>query len=407
MKTVTITKQLLGELAGKLAGKLAGTPGLAIEVWGRVNGDIVHVAALASPWRDLPLERVGVAASLGTPIAEGRALLRLDPEGLSPEWIEADSPARVLVVDLDEYAVRTRGIATAASVRGKTILLVGSGSIGSRVGWELSRLSGVRVVAADRDVVDVHTPARWFGPTLPVELLVGEAKAPAWAAGAAASSAPTSTVEGIRVSLMDDSGHAFARLLADVRPDVMVVSTDTRDTRVLAASLARELGIPTLFAGLSDGAESGMIQIQGASTPCWLCANRDELVRSQAALTDRSMQYGTESTAANETAGVPALSVNIALTAAVTAKLAVVLLAGEPWQPYFRDSAGRTGTVLALSACPESWIFSSFLQTVVFEVKPDPACAICGETGTGPSLSEQENEILQAQAVLAALMERS
>ncbi|MBI4872092.1 MAG: ThiF family adenylyltransferase [Candidatus Riflebacteria bacterium] len=397
MKHVTISTQLIATILERLTAP----PDQALELFGTSAGELVHVAALGPSWRGLPLARLAVAVATPELSSERPTLLLANPQ--APEWLDDAGPVRVSTFDLDEYSKPTRGIATAVRVQGKRVLLVGAGSIGSRVGWELSRLGGLHVLAADRDAIEVHTPARWFGPTLPVELLVEEQKAGAWAAGAACSCAPTTTVEGVDLDLMSDSGHAFERLVRDFKPDLMIVSTDTRDSRLLSASLAHQAGIQALFVGLSDGAESGMIQVQTPATPCWLCANRDALLSQAVPMRDRSIQYGLRSAPENETAGVPALSANVAVTAAVASKLAVLLLAGEPWEPYFRDSAGRSGTVLAVSACSETWLFSSFLQTVVFRVEPDPACPICGDGVQSPEQGEQDFEFQRAQAAMASL----
>lgn len=264
-------------------------------------------------------------------------------------------------------------MAISKKMANKVAVIIGLGSIGGKIAKELAK-HGVELHLIDLDTIEVENPYR-LNLGLPTEFLIGLDKSSA-------------TEEDIRLFLPDARIHAhkmdiaassrqFDDLIGKIKPDIMVISVDTRDGTRQGATTARHFGVPLIQAVLSEGAESGQIRYvhNDSSGACLLCM--DEQI-TEAGMQDSRRQYAEERSVAQK--AVPALSVDTSIIAYITAKLVMAHLAGENIRRYFTvtGSEGKCeGDVMWVSTTPETWIMEDFLQKIVARVEKRSQCPGC------------------------------
>lgn len=349
------------------------------ELFGRFckSSNIVQVASFEPKLGDVPLKLVGYwwgNHHVDPPpmtIAGAVHLAFTDSGSVSARFQQ--QPVDVHVYDHLDYHSRHRSLAISESSAGKKAFIVGLGSIGGKAAKELAK-HGVEVYLFDLDTVEIANPYR-LNLGLPLEFIVGLPKA-------------TATAEDISLSVPGAKVHAysmdieaqsrdFEQLIADHRPDIIVLSVDTRGGTRQANAMARHFNIPIFQVVLSDGAETGQIQFSqnNQSDACLLCI--DPWAYSSD-VSDTRRQYGEENSPSQK--AVPALSIDTSIIAYTACKLIMAQLAGEDVSRYFTFTcdAGRCqGDVMWISTTPETWITDDFLQKVVARVEKTPGCPGC------------------------------
>lgn len=353
------------------------------DLFGRLceNHELIQVAGLTSKLHHFPLEHVGYwhgGLKCDHPLSENTAkkvTMSFQDGNVCANYQGA--PADMLVYDTANYHSRHRSIAISQKLAGKRAAIIGLGSIGGKIAKELAK-HGVDLHLFDLDTIEIENPYR-LNLGLPLEFLVGLDKCSA-------------TEEDIRLALPDANIHVhnmdiaaksreFDDLIADICPDVMVLSVDTRDGTRQGSATARHHGIPLFQAVLSAGAETGQIRYvrNEPSGACLLCLDAQDAV---ADMQESRRQYAEEQSLAQK--AVPALSVDTSIIAFVTCKLVMAHLAGEDIQRYFTvtGSEGKCqGDVMWISTTPETWIMEDFLQKVVARVEKRPKCPGCWAPG--------------------------
>lgn len=337
-----------------------------------------------------PLLRVSATEPATGLIRLGRAwahrdcvdLDRLDPGEVA---LIADSPPRatwdgdplhVTVLDPARYRDRVRALPGADALLGRTVVLVGLGSVGSDLGARLVRL-GVRVVGCDPDVLSVENLIRWCLPVA-MDRHVGRTKADVWRERLR-DTVPEADVEAHAIDVVRDATR-FDAIVASEHPALLVVATDTADSRRVINSAAARYGVGALYVALADGAASVRIESvpDARRGPCHLCAEVAEgIAPSGFGGTQRSRTPYAADTAAGSTAAA-ALPVDVAIGTALATRIAVVLLTGGDVSAYF-TRADQRGNVLFVSLHPRTWVFEEAWDRLVYQVEPAIGCPVCGE----------------------------
>lgn len=294
------------------------------------------------------------------------------------------APVEIVVNDASRYRDRIVALPGAPALAGKTVLLVGLGSVGSALGASLVRL-GVRTVGCDPDLLVVENLVRWGLPAR-LDTEVGRPKCDVWAELLDAT-VPDAKVEGHLLDVVRQEA-AFDALVSRTRPDLLVAATDTRDSRRAVNAAAAHHGVPALFVALSDAAASVRVELVADARrgPCHLCAMLGEGITGALADGARGSRtpYAAEASPP-EAVAVPALPVDIALGTAVATRLAVLLLAGQPLREYLRHGE-QEGNVLFFSLRPAFWIFEEAWDRLVYQVERSPDCPVCGRAEDGDEL---------------------
>lgn len=331
--------------------------------WGatsETNGEHVSVWLLDSP--------VEIEVRFGEK-AENQDILVIALGTPTKAWL-GPTELEIVVVDPARYLDRFRSLPHAAAVSGKSVCVVGLGSVGSDLGARLARL-GLRVIGIDPDVLMVENLVRW-GLHVSVGSEIGRPKARVWE-DHLRRSVPGADVAGQVLDVVRDE-HRFANLLQTEAPELLVVATDTADSRRVAAAEAATFRVPSLFVALSDEAASVRIEVVDPATsgPCHGCTTLAEGGSGARHTRDR---YAIEQSA-KHAQGVPALPIDIAIGTAVATRVALSLVAGEDWTTLFRRGEQR-GTVLYMSLRPDTWVFDEAWDRMVVSFERQPDCPVC------------------------------
>lgn len=287
-------------------------------------------------------------------------------------------PVRVIVSDAAHYRDRVSTLPVADRLVGKTVLLVGLGSVGSAMGALLARL-GVRIVGCDPDLLLMENLIRW-GLSASLSRHVGRPKASVFAE-LIRETVPDAQVDTHALDVVREEAR-FLDLMTAAKPDLIIAATDTRDSRrvINAAAVLRKT--PLLVVSLSDGAASVRIEVVAPASegPCHLCSTLAEDGAGPRMASRASRKpYGVDV----EPSAVPALPVDVALGATLATKVALLVLAGEDWRTYFRNGE-QTGNVLFVGLRPDFWVFAQAWDRLVYPAEPHPDCPQCS-----PSLAEE------------------
>lgn len=273
-------------------------------------------------------------------------------------------------IDPERYRARLRGVPGAEALSRCSAVVVGLGSLGSAIGAGLCRV-GVAVHGCDPQRLEPENLIRWGLVVRPEEAL-GQHKAQVFRQLLEAA-VPGARVEGHALDVVQDA-RAFAALLRFVKPDLLIVATDTRDSRRAVNALALEQRIPALFVALSDGAASARLELVEPPGPCHLCALAAE--QPLALLRERASRrpYGVDTL---EPAAVPALPADVAIAAALATRVALLRLSGQD-VPGFLKNGEQRGNVAFFSLRPDHWVFDEAWQRLCYQVERRPYCPACG-----------------------------
>ena len=166
-------------------------------------------------------------------------------------------PVRVIVSDVFHYRDRVSTLSVADRLVGKTVLLVGLGSVGSAMGALLARI-GVRIVGCDPDLLLMENLIRWGLPAS-LNRHVGRPKASVFAE-LIRETVPDAKVDTHALDVVREESR-FLDLVTAAKPDLIIAATDTRDSRRVINAAAALRKTPLLVVALSDGASSVRIEV--------------------------------------------------------------------------------------------------------------------------------------------------
>ncbi len=243
----------------------------------------------------------------------------------------------------------------APSLRERTVLVAGLGSVGSYLAEQLAR-SGVGGLAlVDPEPVEAANLSR----TVYGVEDVGRPKTDALARRL------LSVAPALRLSLHPArvGDLAPAQLDALVRgADLVVAATDDPAAQRALDRFAYARGRPALFVGLYAGADGGeVILTVPERTPCFLCATRARhAVERSAGTVARAADYGTGRLVAEH-----ALGADVQHVASAAVKLALSLLLPGGKLGALAEGAVADGTpYLTLSTVPRYWFYPRIFRDV-------------------------------------------
>lgn len=330
---------------------------------------LFQAISLSQSWRGLYLEHIGTWArgSIQQCFEPDKIVLQVENE--NAQAFMGKMLLSVSIYDQADYHSRHRQLVISEKMRGKKVLYVGMGTIGSKMAIEPAK-HGVEQFFIDPQQIEIENPYR-MAFTLPPELLVGQNKALA-------------TAEAISMISHDAVSHAYdfdvclepnrlKQIIKSNKPDIIILSTDTRDSIREVNGIARQFNIPVLHVVLSDGAESGQIYFMSSKQdePCLVCIMQDA---ENTGLRDSRRQYAEEESRAQ--ISVPSLSVDTSIIASIAAKILMAYLAGESIKNYF-TSMGNKGQVMWVSTTPDTWILEDAFQKLTAIVEKNPKCPGC------------------------------
>ncbi|HSD20650.1 MAG TPA: ThiF family adenylyltransferase [Anaeromyxobacter sp.] len=274
---------------------------------------------------------------------------------------------------------RSAGL-VADTLRERTVLVAGCGSVGSYVAEQLAR-SGVGALAlVDPEVVEAANLSR----TAYEVCDLGQPKVEALAR----------RLLGVQPALklalhacsLDDLGPAA--LDAQVRAaDLVVAATDDPAAQRALDRFSYGRGRPALLAGLYAGAEGGeIVMTVPGRTPCYLCATRTRGALERTGGGAREVDYGTA-----RLRGEIALGADVHHVASAAVKLALSLLlagSGAPLAALAEDALADGTPFLTLSMVPRYWFYPQVFgdtpgqrayQSVWLTPASRPECPVCGE----------------------------
>lgn len=281
-------------------------------------------------------------------------------EGQAPE---------VTLFDLTDYDKRNRGLVLSEQASGKKALVIGCGSVGSRIAEALAK-HGVLTTVVDCDTFETHNLYR-HGQLMAPQACVGRSKAHVLR-DELRSAIPGAQVTAHHRDFCEELAF-FMDLIEEEDYALIVVTTDTVSSHCDAMVVAHRTKTPILYCLLGDGAESVMVAYYTPEHDCCHLCFTGEQSQSLFAAKEDNKVYGVD--AGEEQHGVPALSVDISIGAGIGSKVALAALSDAT--PEYMSTCGNVGHVMFFSTTP-GWIFDDAFQKVCVQVEKNPECPICG-----------------------------
>jgi molybdopterin/thiamine biosynthesis adenylyltransferase/proteasome lid subunit RPN8/RPN11 len=266
----------------------------------------------------------------------------------------------------------------APSLRDRTVLVAGLGSVGSYAAEQLARSGVGGLLLLDPEQVEAANLSR----TVYAAEDVGRPKTEALARRLL-SAAPALRL-GLHPARVEDLAPADLDALVRAA-DLVVAATDDPLAQRALDRFAYARGRPALFVGLYAGADGGEVVVTiPERTPCFLCATRARhAVERAAGRVERPTDYGTGRLAAE-----PALGADVQHVTSAAVKLALSLLLPGGKLGALAEGAVAEGTpYLTLSTVPRYWFYPGIFRDVpgqgAFQaVWLSPVrredCAVCG-----------------------------
>ena len=341
-------------------------------LFGRIlpEEDLIQVLSFERHLKGMPLNDVG-EWNKKSASSEGLSIVIKEDGFLC---FENGQEIKSEVFDIGDYHIRNRSEVMSQKIRGKRVFVISDGSVMSRSIYELLK-HGIEVTVTDPDRLSIHNPYRWGMQEVP-ELLVGRYK-PLVSKELAEQNIPGVKITAFTKDFCKEISF-FDQYIDEWKPELIIIATDTEDSRRDANSIGYNKQIPVMYVGLSDKAESGQIMLISGKkeNPCYSCFSGNKNPFKGRAT---NKQYGIDSE--NEVRAVPALSIDINIITDIATKIAVAVLAGE--DGYFKKFDNR-GEVMWFSTKPDTWVFEDFAQKIIAKIEKNPDCRVCGNQGEKP-----------------------
>jgi molybdopterin/thiamine biosynthesis adenylyltransferase len=282
------------------------------------------------------------------------------------------------------------------SLAGSFTVVVGAGSVGSRIAEDLARCGVGRLTLVDPDVVETTNLARSVYTMTDVGLSKTKALA-----RRLLSINPSLQLTEFTNSI---SGLDPRELLAGA--DLLILATDDMPQQAYLAHWAYWLEIPQVACAIYRKGAAGevVVALPEAGTPCWACAVG---AGTDAAQRRPPTDYGLQGRLIAESALGPAINA----ISSVASQIAVGLLAG-PVSPA-GSSLGRIlaeGRTLGLISTTPDWDFFPDVfaemghqfhpQSVWPLVERNEDCPVCGPDRCEPLSSDAGSDVAQALKLL-------
>jgi hypothetical protein len=169
------------------------------------------------------------------------------------------------MISRGDYFSRVADRVDLPTLASRLVLVVGAGSVGSSLCFELARCGVGHFAIADGDQLEPHNPVRHALPNA----YVGTNKAEALAAHL------VHNVPGVDVGALPhdlDVGYTDLELDRMLRPaDLVVIATDDRETQRRIARRALAMDLPAVVPGLYLGGGGEVFVQLGPGQACFLC----------------------------------------------------------------------------------------------------------------------------------------
>jgi len=295
--------------------------------------------------------------------------------------VRSASPVSALVQP--DLLARSSGLVS-ESIRSKSVLIVGAGSVGSYLAEVMTR-SGVGTLSlVDPDTVESHN----IGRANFTAADIGRPKVEAVEARCRLI-APAVEIQSQHLRLEGVAREDLERMVRSA--DLVIATTDDNNTQSLLNHVTYHLGVPAVFVGLYREAAGGEVIVSRSPSPCWRCATAG--LRETDGMSDvaRSTDYGTGRLVAE-----PGLIADIHYVSAAAARIALGLLdnggAGSAGDFLSGALAGEKTYVL-FAMRPGYWFFPDALrdafaqytfQSVWMNTTRDTGCPVCGDQRESP-----------------------
>lgn len=352
------------------------------KIYGKYHKDenLIRVISINKEFKGMKLDNIGYTSNglicinnMKISFNDNKYQIVEDSSGIEPE---------ITVFDIEDYNKRNKGLVLSEKAANKSVLLIGAGSVGSRLTKDLVS-HGVDVHIVDCDTIEISNNYRWGVMEVP-ELSVGRQKV-SLLKDILERAVPNAKITAYYKDFSKEIGF-FDNLLSENKFDLIIVSTDIVNSHTDAMVLAYNKKTDILYVLLGDGAESGMIaHFSPDSDSCYLCYSLFDDSEIKMNLKKDNRQYGliTE----EEQHGVPALSVDIGIISSIASKICLAIISGDDSSQYFKvfDS---TGNIIFFSTKPDTWIFEDAFQKICIAVEKNPECPLCGK----PNLVKEKHK---------------
>ncbi len=289
----------------------------------------------------------------------------------------------------EDVYVRNEGLLENLALRGKSVLLVGCGSLGSTMAVELARAGIGRFILLDPDRLEPHNIARHQGTLTDLGRLKVHV-----VQDAIGGIAPDAAVESYPWDIVRD-GEVMAQVKTLASScHLLVCTTDTDSSRLFVNDLSLELGIPSLQAGLHERAHSGIVQVVGGRDAACFACHRGSVLREDG---KRNAVAYSAATTAKDLVVQPGLSAQINLVAEVAVLRALDVLA---------ETLAESDLTVVTMTSPEPqsgpddeggakpWLSPHWsglsLRFLHFDLEKSPHCPVCGGSSLEEALLEDE-----------------
>lgn len=319
---------------------------------------------------------------------------------LNDEALEsADDAPRV---DSDHDTPLDRVLELTGPLNDRKVVVVGAGSVGSRIVEDLVRSGVEHLTILDPDTVSRANLSR----TVYTAADVGRSKVECLAERVRAIN-PSAAVTGVAGEI----AQADLETLLE-GADLLVMATDDMPQQTMLAATAYSIGVMHLSCAMYRKGAAGEVGIfvPQTKTPCWACTIGSNTVSTQAR---PDTNYGLQGRLVAESA----LGASIGVVVSVSSQIAIGLLAG-PGSPAGQPvkTLLESGRTLGLISTTPDWDFFPKLfghmahqhspQSVWPAVNGDPHCPICGTSR--PTLEEAvDTDLAELTAQVLAGMNSS
>ncbi|MDR2522221.1 MAG: ThiF family adenylyltransferase [Synergistaceae bacterium] len=276
---------------------------------------------------------------------------------------------------------RNSGLMETSVLRGKTVTLVGCGSLGSTMSMALARAGVGAMHLFDYDTLSPANIARHQGDLRDL----GRCKASVVREHIQRVN-PTLNVSVHKYDVVEEpEGLSTLENLA-LKSDLLICATDTDDSRMLVNSLAVRLRIKSLQAGLHERASSGIVHLYDPEEQqaCFACHRRRIL--SESGKRAEGLSY-TEAENIRELTAQPGFSAQIDLVAQVGALRAIEALSGPSALPalsiVYVDKTQASGNGMETDAPRRLQLRIAHLT-----LERVDACPICGAWDENANLAQ-------------------